>query len=81
VTLALTRTNNESTVDDATAVANAEVVVANGLGYDDFLSKLASASPSDNRTVLTVSDIVGVHGTNPNPHVWYNPAYVTRRPG
>jgi zinc/manganese transport system substrate-binding protein len=68
----------ESTVDDAAAVASAKVVVANGLGYDDFLSKLVSASPSDNRTVLTVSDIVGVQGANPNPHLWYNPAYVIK---
>jgi zinc/manganese transport system substrate-binding protein len=66
----------ESTVDDAAAVANAKVVLANGVGYDDFLSKLVSASPNGKRTVLTVADIVGVHGTNPNPHLWYDPTYV-----
>jgi zinc/manganese transport system substrate-binding protein len=66
----------ESTVDDAAAVANAKVVLANGLGYDDFLSKLVSASPSGKRTMLTVADIVGVDGANPNPHLWYHPTYV-----
>ena len=71
----------ESTVDDAAAVANAKVVVANGVGYDDFLTKLVSASPSNNRTVLTVADIVGVRGANPNPHLWYNPAYVIKAAG
>lgn len=68
----------ESTVDDAAAVANAKVVLANGLGYDDFLSKLVSASPSGDRRMLNVSDIVGVHGTNPNPHLWYDPTYVNK---
>jgi zinc/manganese transport system substrate-binding protein len=68
----------ESTVEDAAAVAGAKVVVANGVGYDDFLSKLVSASPSGDRTVLTVSDIGGVHGANPNPHLWYNPTYVIK---
>jgi zinc/manganese transport system substrate-binding protein len=66
----------ESTVGDAAAVANAKVVIANGLGYDDFLSKLVSANPAGRRTVLTVSNIVGVRGANPNPHLWYSPTYV-----
>ncbi|MEP7019361.1 MAG: zinc ABC transporter substrate-binding protein [Pseudonocardiales bacterium] len=66
----------ESTVDDAAAVAQANVVVENGLGYDDFLTKLTSAAPSARRTVLNVGDLVGEHGANPNPHLWYNPADV-----
>jgi zinc/manganese transport system substrate-binding protein len=66
----------ESTVQDVAAVTNAKVVVGNGLGYDDFLSKLVSASPSGDRAVLTVADIVGVRGSNANPHLWYNPTYV-----
>lgn len=66
----------ESTVDDAAAVAQARVVVENGVGYDDFLSKLTSAAPSAKRNVLNVGDIVHVEGANPNPHLWYNPAYV-----
>jgi zinc/manganese transport system substrate-binding protein len=68
----------ESTVDDAAAVAAAKLVVANGVGYDDFLTKLLSADASGNRTVLTVADVVGVHGANPNPHLWYNPTYVIK---
>lgn len=66
----------ESDVQDAAAVADAKVVLVNGLGYDDFLARLLAASASAKRTVLTVADIVGVHGDNANPHLWYDPGYV-----
>ncbi|PZS12643.1 MAG: hypothetical protein DLM57_18575 [Pseudonocardiales bacterium] len=66
----------ESDVHDAAALAQAKVVIENGLGYDDFLTKLLSASPSGGRTVLNVADIVGVHGDGTNPHLWYAPDYV-----
>jgi len=66
----------ESDVHDAAAIADARLVLVNGLGYDDFLPKLLAASPSGERTVLTVADVLGVKGGNPNPHLWYGPAYV-----
>jgi len=66
----------ESDVQDAAALADAKVVLENGLGYDDFLRKLVSASPSGKRTVLTISDVVGVTGGDANPHLWYDPSYV-----
>lgn len=65
----------ESDISDAAAIANAKVVLVNGLGYDDFLPKLVSASPGK-RTVLTVSEAVGIDGGNANPHLWYAPGYV-----
>jgi zinc/manganese transport system substrate-binding protein len=54
------------------AVADAKVVLQNGLGYDAFMTKLENASPSKNRVVVTMADVVGVHGTNVNPHLWYD---------
>lgn len=51
------------------AVAQARLVVQNGLGYDDFIVKLERAAPSSRRRVLVVADVIR-HGSN--PHLWYD---------
>jgi zinc/manganese transport system substrate-binding protein len=61
----------ESSNSDAIAIATSQLVVVNGLGYDDFVSKLVEASPSDDRTTLTVADVLGADG-DANPHLWYD---------
>jgi zinc/manganese transport system substrate-binding protein len=52
-------------------VARAAVVIENGLGYDAFMTKLESATPSGRRVAVSVADVLGVHGDNANPHLWY----------
>jgi zinc/manganese transport system substrate-binding protein len=54
------------------AVANAKLVIQNGAGYDDFMSKLEGASPSGSRVVVTIADALRVHGRDANPHLWYD---------
>ena len=54
------------------AVATARVVIQNGLGYDAFMTKLENAAPSSKRSVLTIADVLGVHGRSANPHLWYD---------
>jgi zinc/manganese transport system substrate-binding protein len=54
------------------AVAQARVVIQNGLDYDSFMSRLERSAPSDNRTVVTISDVLGIHGQDANPHLWYD---------
>jgi len=54
------------------AVAHARLVVANGLGYDAFLTKLERAAPSASRLTVTVASVLGVHGARANPHLWYD---------
>src|SRR4051812_16155742 len=54
------------------AVAEAKLVIQNGAGYDDFMSKLEAASPSGSRVVVTIADVLGVHGRDANPHLWYD---------
>jgi zinc/manganese transport system substrate-binding protein len=61
----------------AAAINNASFVIENGAGYDDFIDKLLSTNPSSGRDVLSIAQTVGVGGGNPNPHLWYNPDYVT----
>jgi zinc/manganese transport system substrate-binding protein len=54
------------------AVAQARVVIQNGAGYDDFMGRLEAASPSSSRIVVTIADVLGVHGRDVNPHLWYD---------
>jgi zinc/manganese transport system substrate-binding protein len=54
------------------AVATADLVVQNGLGYDAFMSRLEEAAPSSGRIVVTIADALGVHGHDANPHLWYD---------
>jgi len=54
------------------AVAKARVVIQNGVGYDTFMTKLENASPSSTRSVLTIADVLGIHGRDANPHLWYD---------
>ncbi len=62
----------ESDAKTAAAISNARLVIVNGLGYDDFMDKLLSASPNPNRKVLTAADVMRISGPNANPHIWYD---------
>lgn len=65
----------EPTPADGRAVATADLVVVNGVGYDTWATKLADANPSKDRELLDVGDLVGVPDDG-NPHRWYDPADV-----
>jgi zinc/manganese transport system substrate-binding protein len=58
--------------DNALAVATAAIVIQNGVGYDAFMTRLENAAPSSKRAVLTIADVLGVHGRDANPHLWYD---------
>lgn len=67
----------ESDAADARAIAKANYVIVNGVGYDDWATQLISASSNNKRVVLDVGNLVGVR-TGGNPHLWYNPNYVNK---
>jgi zinc/manganese transport system substrate-binding protein len=60
----------ESNVQNGIAVSKAQLVIANGGGYDGWMDKLLSAAPSSNRIVLKGYDIAP-HRLTDNEHVWY----------
>jgi zinc/manganese transport system substrate-binding protein len=62
----------ESDPNDARALADADVVVVNGLGYDEFMNQLLSATSHAGRVVVTAADVLHVHGHDANPHLWYD---------
>jgi zinc/manganese transport system substrate-binding protein len=60
----------ESSVQNAFAISEAQLVVENGAGYDSWMDKLLAASPDPNRIVIVADDIVQNKLSN-NPHYWY----------
>jgi zinc/manganese transport system substrate-binding protein len=57
----------------AREISAASLVVQNGLGYDDWATTIENAAPSDGRKVINVQQLLGLPGSTPNPHLWYNP--------
>jgi zinc/manganese transport system substrate-binding protein len=66
----------EPTADDARAIASAQLVIENGIGYDTWAQKLLDAESSAG-TVLDVGKVVGVSAGG-NPHQWYSQASVEK---
>jgi zinc/manganese transport system substrate-binding protein len=67
----------ESDPHDASAITTAAFVIENGAGYDDFMDKILGTTSNTNHDVLNLAQSVGATGSNPNPHLWYSPDYVT----
>jgi zinc/manganese transport system substrate-binding protein len=63
----------EATPAVAAKIAHARLLIENGVGYDDFMTKLASASPNSARQVINVQQLLGLPDSTPNPHLWYDP--------
>jgi zinc/manganese transport system substrate-binding protein len=55
-------------------IAAANLVVENGLGYDDWVDRMLAAAPDAGRKVINVQHLLGLPDSTPNPHLWYDPA-------
>jgi zinc/manganese transport system substrate-binding protein len=64
----------EASASVAAEVRDADLVVQNGLGYDDFMATIEKASPNAGRQVVDVHHLRGLPDSTPNPHLWYDPA-------
>jgi zinc/manganese transport system substrate-binding protein len=64
----------EASPQIAGEISGAELLVQNGAGYDGWMNKLESASPSSSRKVIVVQQVLGLSASIPNPHLWYSPA-------
>ncbi len=63
----------ESSPQNAASVADARLVIVNGLGYDSFMDKLLGASSRPDRVVIDVQQLLGL-ADDVNVHIWYDPA-------
>ena len=65
----------DPTTADAKKVAQANIIVSNGLGYDSWMNKLAKSV--DKKPVSVGEDLMGLKSGD-NPHIWYNLAMPTK---
>ncbi len=65
----------ETNTQDARTFAEADLVILNGAGYDNWGQKLLDANSSSHRTVVNVAQLLG-RRLGDNPHFWYDPGYV-----
>jgi len=56
----------------AKAVADADLIIYNGLSYDPWMEKLLGVKGKANRVVIRVADLIGAKEGD-NPHIWYGP--------
>ncbi|PZE76181.1 cation ABC transporter substrate-binding protein [Curtobacterium sp. MCBD17_019] len=63
----------EASASVAKELSSAQLLVQNGLGYDDFMTKLAKASPNASRKVIVAQHVLGLPDSTRNPHLWYDP--------
>lgn len=63
----------EASASVAKELSTAQLVVQNGVGYDDFMAKLEKASPNKDRKVVVAQDVLGLPDDTKNPHLWYDP--------
>jgi zinc/manganese transport system substrate-binding protein len=61
----------ETDAADAATLAQAQVVIENGAGYDTWMSSLLSADDGNPR-VVNAATVLHVAGSDPNPHLWYD---------
>jgi zinc/manganese transport system substrate-binding protein len=52
-------------------IAGADLIVENGLGYDDWADKMIGAAARPARVVINVQHVLGLPDSTANPHLWY----------
>ena len=63
----------EANAKTAKALADARVVISNGVDYDPWMEKMLAASKGDNRVTIVAGELMG-RKAGDNPHLWYDPA-------
>jgi zinc/manganese transport system substrate-binding protein len=65
----------EASASTAKALAEADIVIVNGVDYDPWMEKLLAAHKTPSRKEIVVSALAHKRPGD-NPHLWYNPATV-----
>jgi len=65
----------EASAETAKALAEAKIVIVNGVDYDPWMEKLLGAHKAPGRKEIVVAQLVG-RKAGDNPHLWYDPDYV-----
>jgi zinc/manganese transport system substrate-binding protein len=63
----------EASQSVAQEVNSAQLVVQNGVGYDDFMQTIENAAGNGSAKVIDVQKLLSLPDSTPNPHLWYKP--------
>lgn len=63
----------EASASTARAIADAAIVIVNGVDYDPWMEKLLNANRAPARREILASSVAGKKPGD-NPHLWYDPA-------
>lgn len=63
----------EASTQVAKDIASANIIIANGLGYDSFATNIENASKNAQRVVIDAQTLLGAPNSTFNPHLWYSP--------
>ena len=55
----------------ARSLANADIVISNGVDYDPWMEKLLDATPAPKRSVIVAGEVAD-RKPGENPHLWYD---------
>ena len=66
----------EPDISTARAVAEADLVIYNGSGYDVWMERLLSVTRVPHRHIVIASSALPAAATGRNPHLWYDTAAV-----
>jgi zinc/manganese transport system substrate-binding protein len=61
----------ETDAHDAALLAQAQVVIENGAGYDTWMGSMLSADHGQPR-IVNAASVLHIGGSDPNPHLWYD---------
>jgi zinc/manganese transport system substrate-binding protein len=62
----------EASASVAREVSQAKLIVQNGVGYDDFMTKIEKAN-NNGADVIVAQKVRGLPDDTANPHLWYDP--------
>jgi zinc/manganese transport system substrate-binding protein len=65
----------EASASTAKALADAKIVIVNGVDYDPWMEKLLSANKAPGRREILVATLAHKKAGD-NPHLWYDPATI-----
>jgi zinc/manganese transport system substrate-binding protein len=63
----------EANAGVAAEVAQAQLIVQNGMGYDTFMSKIEAADKRRGARVIVAQHLLGMKASAFDPHLWYDP--------
>jgi zinc/manganese transport system substrate-binding protein len=61
-----------SSTSTAKAIANASLIIYNGIDYDPWMKHLIEANTKKTKQIIVAADLIGKKEGD-NPHIWYDP--------